>query len=99
MLFSKLFAKALKNIMVFFINIIEYSRIKYTPSQLETHVTACRYIFSSVLVKNYSQGVESLISAKDLLRYKHSGYEEFPECFYLDEWKVAFFNNDIIRKI
>ena len=39
--------------MIYFINIIEYSKIKYTPSQLESHVTACRYIFNSVLVKTY----------------------------------------------
>ena len=85
--------------MIFFINIIEYSKIKYTPAQLETHVTACRYIFNNVLVKSYSQGVENLISFKDLIRFKHSDYEDFPECFYLDEWKVTFFYNETIRKV
>lgn len=97
MLFSKLYAKALKNIIVFFINIIEYSKIKYTPAQLETHVTACRYIFNNVLVKNYN--AENLISSRDLVRYKHSGYEEFPECFYLDDWKITFFYNDTIQRV
>lgn len=30
--FSKLYAQSLKNIMIYFINVIEYSKIKFTPS-------------------------------------------------------------------
>lgn len=54
--FSKLYAQSLKNIMIYFINVIEYSKIKFTPSQLETnvHLTASRNIFNNVLVKYYS---------------------------------------------
>jgi hypothetical protein len=55
-MFNKMYAQSLKSIMIFFINIIEYSKIKYTPSHLESHQTACHYIFTNVLVKNYSQG-------------------------------------------
>jgi hypothetical protein len=54
MLFNKLYAQSLKSIMIFFINIIEYSKIKNTPSELETHVSANRYIFNQVLVKSYT---------------------------------------------
>lgn len=32
MFLNKLYAQSLKNIMIFFINIIEYSRIKHTPA-------------------------------------------------------------------
>lgn len=32
MFFNKLYAQSLKNIMIFFINIIEYSKMKQTPS-------------------------------------------------------------------
>lgn len=98
-MFNKLYAQSLKNLMIYFINIIEYSKIKYTPAQLESHVTACRNIFNTVLIKNYSQGQENLISQKDISRFKQSDYDDFPECFYLDDWKFAFFYNETIRKI
>ena len=36
---------------------------------------------------------------RDISRFKQSDYEDFPECFYLDEWKVTFFYNETIRKV
>ena len=103
--FSKLYAASLKNIMIYFINVIEYSKIKFTPAQLADtnhplNLTASRNIFNNVLVKYYSQGqTENLITMKDITRFKASDYEDFPECFYLDDWKVTFFNSDMIKKI
>lgn len=53
---GKLFAQSLKNLMIYFINIIEFYKNKYTATQLEqsVHVTACRNIFHNILVKSYS---------------------------------------------
>lgn len=80
MLFNKLYAQTFKNIFTFYSNIIEYSRMKYTPNQLETHVTACRYIFNNLLVKSHLPGQEpeKLIAFGDLSRFKRSEFEEFP---------------------
>jgi hypothetical protein len=54
--FGKIFAQSLKNLMIYFLNVIEYSKIRYTPSQLEnqTHLTACRGILTNVLIRGYS---------------------------------------------
>ena len=30
---------------------------------------------------------------RDISRFKQTDYEDFPECFYLDDWKVTFFKN------
>lgn len=40
-----------------------------------------------------------MISSKDITRLKQTDYEDFPECFQHDEWKVTFFYNETIRKI
>jgi hypothetical protein len=84
--------------MIFFINIIEYSKIKHTPAQLESHVSACRFICNNVLVKSYYQQ-ENVLLLRDISRFKQTDYEDFPECFYLDDWKVTFFKNPQIREI
>ena len=42
--------------MIYFINVIEYQKMKYTPNQLESHITACKNIFNHVLIKNYHGG-------------------------------------------
>mmetsp|Transcript_10521 Transcript_10521/g.10593 ORF Transcript_10521/g.10593 Transcript_10521/m.10593 type:complete len:342 (+) Transcript_10521:1526-2551(+) len=99
--FGKVYAQSLKSIMVFFINVIEYSKIRYTPSQLESnlHLTACRSIITNVLVKSYSRQVENLIQIKDISKYKTVDYDDFPECFYLEDWKVTFFYNEQIKAI
>ena len=100
-MFNKLYAQTLKNLMTYFINIVEYSKIKYTPSQLEMQVTACRYIFNNVLVKSYNGGGqwENLISMRDISRFKQSDYDDFPECFYQDDWKVTFFYSETIKRV
>jgi hypothetical protein len=28
-----------------------------------------------------------------------TNFEDFPECFYLEDWKVAFFNSEAIQEI
>jgi len=91
---NKLYSQSLKSIMIFFINILEYSRIKHTPAQLESHLTACRSLQLSVLVKNSHEPL-----LRDISRFKQTDYEDFPECFYLDDWKVTFFKNAQVREI
>jgi hypothetical protein len=91
---NKLYSQSLKSIMIFFINILEYSRIKHTPAQLESHTTACRTLQLSVLVKNSHEPL-----LRDISRFKQTDYEDFPECFYLDDWKVTFFKNPQVREI
>jgi len=85
--------------MIYFINIIEYQKIRLTPVQLESHITACKTIFNSVLIKTYQGGQDGLITLKDITRFKLSDYEDFPECFYMEDWKFTFFNSDIIKSI
>ena len=95
---NKLYAQSLKSIMIFFINIVEYARIKHTPAQLESHLSACRFIVQHVLVKSGGQH-ETQQLMRDITRFKQSDYEDFPECFYLDDWKVTFFKNNLIKEI
>ena len=90
---NKLYAQSLKSILIFFINIIEYSRIKNTPSQLESHISACRYIYTNVLVKTH----DHVMLMRDISKFKQNDYEDFPELFYMDDWKVTFFKNPQIQ--
>ena len=90
---AKLYAQSLKSILIFIINIIEYSRIKNTPSQLESHISACRYIYTNVLVKTH----DHVMLMRDISKFKQNDYEDFPELFYMDDWKVTFFKNPQIQ--
>ena len=36
---------------------------------------------------------------RDISRIKQSDYDDFPECFYMEEWKVTFFNSENIKKV
>jgi len=98
---NKLCSQTLKNLFVFLLNVGQFSKIKFTPNELQAqvHVPACRIILNSILIKYQS---EPLITVKDMSRYKNGDYEDFPETFYLDDWKVTFFSNeglnDIIRR-
>lgn len=33
------------------------------------------------------------------MRIKQNDYDDFPECFYMDDWKVTFFYGETIRNI
>jgi hypothetical protein len=42
---------------------------------------------------------DSVPLLRDISRFKQTDYEDFPECFYLDDWKVTFFKNPQVREI
>ena len=64
-------------------------------------VLASRQLLLSIFVKQY-QGestVECLISKQDMIYLRESNFEDFPERFNQNEWKIAFFHNKIIQAI
>jgi hypothetical protein len=39
------------------------------------------------------------MTLKDISRFKNSDYDDFPECFYQEDWKCTFFNSEPIKRI
>lgn len=60
-------------------------------------------MLSSILVKEFSSSKsdqpESLLSANDINFLKESAFEDLPELFYQNDWKVTFFHNSVIAAI
>jgi len=58
------------------------------------------YIFNKVLVNKFSDEQESpLMTLDDIKRYKATNFEDFPEFFSNEIWKVTFFHSDEINSI
>ena len=35
----------------------------------------------------------------DIHKMKQTDYDDFPECFYWEDWKVTFFYSEVIKKV
>lgn len=60
------------------------------------HASAVWTIFSRILV---TRSDDQLITSEDIKRYKATNFEDFPECFGQEDWKVTFFHNKEITQI
>ena len=62
---------------------------------------ASRLLLQTIFVKQYSQNatLESLLSPQDMHYLRESRFEDFPERFHQNEWKVVFFHSKIISAI
>lgn len=86
--------------MIFFVNIIDYKQYcKEHGAVLSNSQSAVSQIFSQVLVNKLSDQESQLISHDDIKRYKATNFEEFPECFSHEDWKVTFFHNKEINHV
>ena len=87
----------LKNLLIFFINIVG------TGGSKGKELSASKIILNSILVKEFSSNkhdqLESLISSQDIIFLKESAFEDFPEMFYQNDWKMTFFHNSVISAI
>lgn len=111
---NRLYQMTLKNIIIYFVNIIDYKdlytktnnqsqfsqflnqNIQGQPSQM----SPVDYIFNKVLVNKFSDEQESpLMTLDDIKRYKATNFEDFPEFFSNEIWKVTFFHSDEINSI
>ena len=94
---SKLFQQSLKNLLIFLIT------NSNAGSKNQKEQSASRIILQNILVKEFSSNkndqFESLLSNKDIMFLKESQFEDFPELFYQNDWKVTFFHNSIIQGI
>lgn len=86
--------------LIFFINIVAGSNTG--PKQKEQ--SACKIILNSILVKEFvgntrSEQPECLINNQDVYFLKESAFEDFPELFYQNDWKLTFFHNSVIQGI
>ena len=65
--------------------------------------TASKLMLQTILVKEYQQkannSFECLLSNQDIVFLKESNFEDFPERFHQNDWKVTFFHNKIIQQI
>jgi len=101
---NRLFSLTLKSLMIYFVNIVDYKEFcrdsdggagaagPATPS-------AVQHIFSKILLNKLSDRESSLITLEDIKRYKATNFEDFPECFGHEDWKVTFFHNKEITQI
>lgn len=48
-------------------------------------------------MKQYSNSSKPLVSSQDISRLIESNFEDFPECFQQNDWKIAFFHNSLIN--
>ena len=51
------------------------------------------------MLLKYGDRGEPLLGPKEMARMVACGYEDFPECFYFEDWKVAFINGEVIQDI
>lgn len=62
--------------------------------------SAVLQIFSKIFVNKFSDQQQSqLITLEDIKRYKATNFEDFPEYFSHEDWKVTFFHNEEINEI
>ena len=58
------------------------------------------FIFNKILVNKFSDEQESqLMTLDDIKRYKATNFEDFPEFFSNEIWKVTFFHSNEINQI
>ena len=62
---------------------------------------ASRLLLQTIFVKQYQgqTSVECLLSMQDIAYLRESNFEDFPELFHQNEWKMAFFHNKVISTI
>jgi hypothetical protein len=106
---NRMFALTLKNLVIYFVNIVDYKDLcKGLPAKGATGMatdslesgSAVLQIFSKILVNKFSDQQESqLITLEDIKRYKATNFEDFPEYFSHEDWKVTFFHNEEINQI
>jgi len=106
---NRMFALTQKNLVIYFVNIVYYKDLcKGLPAKGATAIagdtagggSAVLQIFSKILVNKFSDQQESqLITLEDIKRYKATNFEDFPEYFSHEDWKVTFFHNEEINQI
>ena len=97
---NRMFALTLKNLVIYFVNIIDYKDLcKNLPGVYQQRASAVQHIFSKILVNKISDQESYLITLDDIKRYKATNFEDFPECFGHEDWKVTFFHNEEINQI
>ena len=88
---KKAFQNCLKQCMIFMINMAGMQQDQPGSSN-----KAVSIILQQILVKQYSNQQRPLISPSDIAKQIESNFEEFPECFYQNDWKITFFHNSAI---
>jgi hypothetical protein len=91
---SKMFSQSLKNMLMVLIN-----GVAGQQSKGKDH-SAAKIILHSILIKEFStKEHELLLSPQDIAFLKDSAFEDLPELFYQNDWKVTFFHNSVITGI
>lgn len=112
---NRLFALTLKNLIIYFVNIVDYKDLcdkskwhstapnagmtGFNQNEFASCPSAVQHIFSKILVNKMSDHENRLITLDDIKRYKATNFEDFPECFSQEDWKVTFFHNKEINQI
>jgi hypothetical protein len=87
-------------LVIFFVNIVDYKQYcKDHGPATQTLNSAVYQVYSQILVNKLSDQESQLICFDDIKRYKATNFEEFPECFGHEDWKVTFFHNKEITQI
>jgi len=97
-----MFSLTLKNLVIYFVNIIDYKDLckSLLTKDHQDSYSGVQHIFSKILINKFSDQQESqLITLDDIKRYKATNFEDFPEYFSHEDWKVTFFHNEEINQI
>lgn len=82
----------MKSCLIFMINMAGVQQ-----DQPGSREKAISIILEKILVKQYSNSQNPLISSSDVSRLIESSFEELPECFQQNDWKLAFFHNSLVN--
>ena len=98
---TRLFSLTLKNLIIYFVNIVDYKQfcLENEAGSQSKQDSAVWNVFSRILVNQISESQTQLISLENIKRYKATNFEDFPECFGHEEWKVTFFHNQEISRV
>ena len=96
---TDLYNNALKNVMLFLINVLQVKLPKIQGSNLqESHITASQIIYCNILIVKIQQEKKSPL--KGVLHGNFQVLDDhFPKCFLTEDWQVVFLWSDLIKDI
>jgi hypothetical protein len=95
---TDLYNNALKNVILFLINVLQTKLSKMQSIVQDSHITASQLLFTNILVVKFQQETKSPL--RGLL---HGNFQllddHFPKCFLTEDWQVVFLWNENIKQV
>jgi hypothetical protein len=95
---TDLYNNALKNVILFLINVLQTKLSKMQSIVQDSHISAAQLLFTNILVVKFQQETKSPL--RGLL---HGNFQllddHFPKCFLTEDWQVVFLWNENIKQV